>query len=254
MKLNKKVVDLISEGFKANTLKNMTESQIDILHKRIFESKKKEENESVTRNVQQTTMGKAEFETQAQKGVSGTITRQGDQYTITKGQQAESKNKKRKVNPWAVCTDSVGREDKEKYERCVQDVKKKNKGNLDLGEEKKLKEDLFIEQKILNLVEKHIQPKMTKKDFLTVLENKDTKTKEPKPKANKEETNEVVMDAPAKPKTAPTTKPGTKTPPKEKPHDPFKPAPHKNPKPKAGKGKGLPEMLKFKSLGIKFKK
>jgi len=22
-------------------------------------------------------------------------------------------------NPWAVCTDSAGREDKEKYERCV---------------------------------------------------------------------------------------------------------------------------------------
>jgi len=28
-----------------------------------------------------------------------------------------------KPNPWAICTDSVGREDKEKYERCVKDVK-----------------------------------------------------------------------------------------------------------------------------------
>lgn len=30
-------------------------------------------------------------------------------------------------NPWAVCTESVGREDEDKYERCVQDVKKQQK-------------------------------------------------------------------------------------------------------------------------------
>lgn len=28
-------------------------------------------------------------------------------------------------NPWAVCTKSVGRDDKDKYERCVKDVKQK---------------------------------------------------------------------------------------------------------------------------------
>ena len=33
---------------------------------------------------------------------------------------------KKKVNPWAVCTSSVGRGDKDKYERCVMDVKKKH--------------------------------------------------------------------------------------------------------------------------------
>lgn len=32
--------------------------------------------------------------------------------------------KKGKVNPWAVCTKSVGRDDKDKYERCVMGVKK----------------------------------------------------------------------------------------------------------------------------------
>ena len=36
-----------------------------------------------------------------------------------------SKKKEWDPNPWAVCTDSVGREDPNKYERCVQDVKKK---------------------------------------------------------------------------------------------------------------------------------
>lgn len=29
------------------------------------------------------------------------------------------------VNPWAVCTETVGRDDKEKFERCVMDIKKK---------------------------------------------------------------------------------------------------------------------------------
>ena len=35
-------------------------------------------------------------------------------------EESESKN-----NPWAICTASVGREDKEKYEACVIDIKKK---------------------------------------------------------------------------------------------------------------------------------
>ena len=38
----------------------------------------------------------------------------------------EAKKKGKKVNPWAVCTKSVGREDKEKYEKCVMDVKKEH--------------------------------------------------------------------------------------------------------------------------------
>ena len=32
-----------------------------------------------------------------------------------------------KVNPFAVCTKTVGRDNKDKYERCVLDVKKKSK-------------------------------------------------------------------------------------------------------------------------------
>ena len=30
-----------------------------------------------------------------------------------------------KANPWAICTTSVGRKNKDKYEKCVKDVKKK---------------------------------------------------------------------------------------------------------------------------------
>jgi len=34
------------------------------------------------------------------------------------------KENKAKDTPWAICTAQVGREDKNKYERCVKDVKK----------------------------------------------------------------------------------------------------------------------------------
>ena len=30
-------------------------------------------------------------------------------------------------NPWAICTASVGRENKDKYEKCVMGIKKQNK-------------------------------------------------------------------------------------------------------------------------------
>lgn len=36
-------------------------------------------------------------------------------------------DERKENNPWAICTASVGRKDKEKYEKCVMDVKKDNK-------------------------------------------------------------------------------------------------------------------------------
>jgi len=40
-------------------------------------------------------------------------------------------------NPWAICTASVGRDDKDKFERCVKDVKKQlEEGEDELEEEK----------------------------------------------------------------------------------------------------------------------
>jgi hypothetical protein len=39
---------------------------------------------------------------------------------------AQISEAKAKNNPWAICTASVGRDDKEKYEKCVKDVKKEN--------------------------------------------------------------------------------------------------------------------------------
>lgn len=241
MKLNKKVVDLINEGFKAKTLKSLSDRQLNQLHEKVC--KKKEPKEAVTKTSTTTTFNLNDpIDTDkanaalAKNGADADIRNKKINVTNMNGQNPVEmgENKNSKNNPWAICTASVGRKDKKKFEKCVKDVKKKNKG--------KIEENLFLEQKILNLVQKYIHPKMSKKDFMSaVLENAEPTTK---PKE-------------------PTTKPGTKTPPKEKPFDPFKPEPHKNPKPKArkretkeqvlSKKKSIPNWLNFNNLGVKFK-
>jgi hypothetical protein len=40
--------------------------------------------------------------------------------------EAKKKEEKKDNNPWAICTESVGRDNPEKYERCIMEVKKKN--------------------------------------------------------------------------------------------------------------------------------
>jgi hypothetical protein len=125
-----------------------------------------------------------------------------------------------------------------------------------------------LEKRIMRLVEKHITPKMSKKDFLSLVSEQGTKEKErtkekektkekehgtpysPKPgpakapKASKHEVDEqgVPTIAPSKPKTKETTKPGT----------PYSPKPGPAKAPKAGKEK-LPSWLSFKTIGIKLK-
>lgn len=49
--------------------------------------------------------------------------------TASYKQSKKKKSKEYNPNPWAVCTESVGRESKAKYERCVMDVKKNQKGH-----------------------------------------------------------------------------------------------------------------------------
>jgi hypothetical protein len=41
--------------------------------------------------------------------------------------QTREIDERKENNPWTICTASVGREDKEKYEKCVMDVKRNNK-------------------------------------------------------------------------------------------------------------------------------
>jgi len=127
-----------------------------------------------------------------------------------------------------------------------------------------------LEKRIVRLVEKHITPKMSKKDFLSLVSEQGTKEKErtkekekektkekpgtpykPKegpakaPKAHKHEVDEQDV-APSKPRIKePVTKPN-------KPGTPYSPKPGPAKAPKASKGE-LPSWLSFKSIGIKLK-
>ena len=123
-----------------------------------------------------------------------------------------------------------------------------------------------LEKRIMRLVEKHITPKMSKKDFLSLVSEQETKPKikepitkpnepstpySPKPgpkkapKAHKREVDEQDV-APSKPKIKePITKPN-------EPSTPYRPKPGPEKAPKASKGK-LPSWLSFKSIGIKLK-
>lgn len=129
------------------------------------------------------------------------------------------KSKKKESNPWAICTAQLGKEfgtkerhlwsakEKNKYERCVKDVKKSlNEGKNPVS--------LFLENQIMKIVEKNIPPRITKADLVKYLS----------------EAGPAV--APTKPK--PTTKPGTKPTTRPKPKHPgHNPNPGTNPAPKA---------------------
>lgn len=141
---------------------------------------------------------------------------------IDKEKEISEEKKKIKTNPWAICTAQLGKEfgtterhmwsvkEKNKYERCVKDVKKSLKEGKDPL-------NLYFEKQIMTIVEKHIPPRMTKGDLLKYL------------------TEDGPAVAPSKPKEKPTTKPGTKPGTKpQKPGHPLKnPNPGEKPAPKA---------------------
>jgi hypothetical protein len=149
-----------------------------------------------------------------------------------------------------------------KLSAAVTGATKKNLGQISpsvsIGESK----EAVIERKIIQLVEKHLTPKMTKQDFLNLV--KEQGTKEAPVKTPVKTPAKPKKDNPYQPKHKPAPKAevkeqGTKeapvktpvkTPTRPKPFNPYQPK-HK-PAPKA-ENKDLPEWLSFKSLGLKLK-
>ena len=70
-----------------------------------------------------------------------------------------------KNNPWAICTASVGREDKDKYERCVMDIKKQHGISETMTEEEYNADNFnsderdFHDKENLRATEKPVEPK-----------------------------------------------------------------------------------------------
>lgn len=198
---------------------------------------------------------------------------------MDEAEDIEEKKSKKGQNPYAVCTSSIGLEGRErdsytkaekaKFERCVTEVKKTMK-------EGKNPLQPIVESVLRKLVEKHINPRMTKSDLLITLSEQGvikrkidsqsgaksvTHTKNNKPigqyytMTKKEAMEQSPTTAP------PKVRPGTTERPDKM--DPFKNPKHQ-PKPKAGKNMvddnpkssvtKIPDYVTFDQLGITFKK
>lgn len=218
MKKTNKFKDLLNFGLKPKTILNLTENQINLLHNKLIS----EENTTGVLNVRVGSQAEREAK---DKGLPF-VAYEGE----VNEKKGKTKKKKYKYNPWAVCTDQLSDEfgtsersdwtksQMAKYERCVQGVKKQ------------MKNEAVLEKKIMDIIETTISPEIKKHDLLEYLKgNKKIRSSE--------------QAAPAKPKTRPTVKPGTKKPKRD---NPFKPK-HK-PNPKAENSETLPGWLKFDSI------
>ena len=224
MKINKKALELIDKGLSSKTVSKLTESQINVLHKKLFteqinvsktdtttisklKSEKKpfqvyekelDEEEEVTLDPNKDT------ETQDPHQVGPSSDDGFGDETDGMGMMEEKDG----PNAWAICHTQVGPKKSRKWERCVREVKKQLK-------EGKNPVSLFLETQIERIVEKHIPPRITKGDLLKVISESE----------------------PAVAPTKPTTKPGTKptTRPSRPAHPGKNPNPGENPAPKAKK-------------------
>ena len=271
MKINKKALELIENGLSSKTVSKLTESQINILHKKLvneqinvsktdtatiskLKSEKKpfqvyekelDEEEEVTVDPNK------EVETQDPKQVGPSSDDGFGNEDDGMGMfESEADLKPGQPNPWAICHAQVGPKKTRKFERCVQSVKKQlAEGKNPLS--------LFLENEITKLVEKHVPAKMTKGELLKYLSEGDggTKTapvrtkpdvkpatrpkhpmKNPHPGEKTSPKAKTTVDE-AQPETAPTIAP-TRTKPdvKPRPAHPMKnPHPGEKPSPKAKK-------------------
>jgi hypothetical protein len=266
MKISKKALQLIDKGMTAKTVSKLTESQVDTLHSKLFLSEQVQEmpakksykvgqeggnlppspkgynvkktptgdvvatpNESeLEEDVEVTSDPNKETETQDPHQVGPSSDDGfGDETDGMGMMENEEKFKKGEPNPYSICHSQVGPKKSRKWERCVKAVKKQ------LAEGKN-PVSLFLEAQIMNIVEKNLQPRITKGDLVKYLSEGDNfATKHlqswgnSKPAKVKSEVGEQSPStAPSKPKTSPTTKPGK---PGTKPQRP--PSPFKNPNP-----------------------
>jgi hypothetical protein len=198
MKTNRKALELVETGLSTSAVMKLSESQIKELHSRIFSEQTGVRNEKKTVDV--TTVSPQALE----KGVNlGGKTMKKDtsgNIVVTNEEMSEEDGKDSKNNPYAICHKQLGPKRNAKFESCVKQVKKSLK-------EGKNPVSLFIENKIMEIVETHLPPKITKKDLIKYLSEAEPAT------------------APVK---EPKTKPGTKQPP-----SPVKTPSHpgKNPNP-----------------------
>ena len=214
MKTNLKALELIEKGLSPKTVSKLTESQINTLHSKLISEQAPTqsgvETRRVVKDVTKVTDAALSNPSGAQVNMSGAkkVKKVPGGVEISDGYDLEESKKDDKNNPWAICHKQLGPKRNAKFESCVKQVKKSLK-------EGKNPVSLFIENKIMQLVETHLPPRITKQDLVQYLSEQNPAT------------------APVK---DPKTKPGTKEPPspvKTPSHPGKNPNPKVNPSPKA---------------------
>lgn len=248
--MKNKIIKLVEQGISVQTLSILNENQLNALYNRLVnKSNVIEQSTPITPTKQRVEKEvvpisqlkpRASGKVPTSKGEIGlSVTSDGTKLEIMAGKEKElgevKKKKTKGKNPWAICTSTMGKEfgttdrsdwsksQMKKYEKCVMGVKKSIKEGIDPYE-------YILEEKIMQILESSLNPKMTKRDFLNNIYSRSVT-----------EAEEAPVKAPPKPKTP--TKPG-------KPDTPFKPK-HK-PKPKAGKS-DIPSWFTWDELGINLK-
>jgi len=249
----KNLQELAKMGLSKKTISLMTESEVKLLFEKI--NKKKEAKEAISTVTQNTKIipgqdkvpAGTSFELAAkiaEKGSKEGLNKQLNQTNISTEKQkledlvdpkelAETKKKsKKKANPWAICTASIGRKNKKKYEDCVMSVKKNIK-------EGKNPYEFIIESKMEEIVENHLSPRITKSELMKIIQEKKMMMKKPidKMMSMKGETMEA--------ETLPKEKEKVKERERTRPSHPGKnPSPGEQPAPKAMEDK-KDKIIKF---------
>jgi len=229
-KKNKNIQEMRKIGFSQKTLSLLSESEIALLLEKIKKGETKEAETTITTtkkigadepvDMTPKDLKAAEDKKTIKKNTDGSM-----EITTTKKEVGEAKKKKKKYNPWAVCTAQVGRKDKKKYEKCVMGVKEKIKEGRNPYE-------YLIESKMEEIVSEHLSPKMTKSELMNIIsEKKMMKKPIGKMMSMKGETMEgdtKTAPSPDRTITTPKTEPGTRP-----SHPGRKEKDKPNPKPKA---------------------
>ena len=243
--VGKKIERLISDGFSYNTLRGLSEGQINLLYNRLVEQMTPEKikplSDAVSQLRQQLAAAKTEMEDlgltedddtdlihqtlqkantgqlppqdqsdESNDGMDDDTNPKNDNEKMIGATEGEVKEKFESKSQqrlfWAQCKNSKSPKAKKKWCKWAKEYSDETPNFDKLPEKKKNVKE--IEEGLTKLVEKYIPESITKRELFRMLEQ---------------------SSAPAKPKTAPTTKPTTK-PGKA---NPFQ-LPKTHPKPKAG--------------------
>jgi len=239
MKTNIKAYQLIEKGLSAKTVSKLTESQINVLHKKLV-SEVTMVSAGDSSTIQKLKAEKKPFEVYEKKGdvkedddtdlVQQDLTQkitgqkppedQSDETNDGEDDDTNPKNKnlgsvgiteskKKEQNPWAICTAQLGKEFGSR-ERSQWNAKEMNKYERCVKDVKKsLKEgknpvSLFLENEIMKIVERNLPPRITKGDLMKYLEEQGPATAPTKPK---EKPGTKERPGPTKPKIRPGKNP-----------------------------------------------